>query len=402
MTGEERILCALGHKETSRIPYDLAGTTVTGITEDAYVRAMRYRGLTTAFENNYIDPVQRIVTPAGENLKFLKVDTFRIGARRIFDYPGKKEEKGRIIEVTDYYGCRWRYDPEKDLYFNQISYPLQDFASLSESLHNLFRVDWQEYIKSLRNDLDRQVKKKGDLCCIADRNIAGFTENSVRIRGYEKWFLDTLIDMPGAESLLDIILEDKMRYWDELSEWAEETGNKGKIHVISECDDLGSQTATILEPEILRKVVIPRIKTLFSYIKKRFPHVSIFMHSCGAIRSLIPDLISAGMDILNPVQFTASGMELAGLKKDFGDVITFWGGGVDTQSTLNNGTPGQVKDEVKRIIEIMAPGGGFVFAPVHNIQNDVPPENFWAMWDTLQEYDSDYCDYFADQGKIGL
>jgi uroporphyrinogen decarboxylase len=79
-------------------------------------------------------------------------------------------------------------------------------------------------------------------------------------------------------------------------------------------------------------------------------------------------------------------MELKGLKKDFGDVLTFWGGGVDTQTVLNQGTPQQVKDQVKEILDIMAPGGGFVFAPVHNIQEDVPPANFWAMWDTLQDY----------------
>ena len=110
------------------------------------------------------------------------------------------------------------------------------------------------------------------------------------------------------------------------------------------------------------------------------------MHSCGAIRELIPDLIEAGLDILNPVQFTATGMGLIDLKKDFGNVLTFWGGGVDTQSTLNKGNPRQVRDEVKRIIDILAPGGGFVFAPVHNIQYDVSAENFWAMWDSLQEY----------------
>ena len=110
------------------------------------------------------------------------------------------------------------------------------------------------------------------------------------------------------------------------------------------------------------------------------------MHCCGSIRPIIPDLIDAGVDILNPVQFTAKNMELKGLKKDFGKDITFWGGGVDTQSTLNKGTPEQVRDEVKRIIDLMAPGGGFVFAPVHNVQEDVPPENFWAMWDALDEY----------------
>jgi uroporphyrinogen decarboxylase len=110
------------------------------------------------------------------------------------------------------------------------------------------------------------------------------------------------------------------------------------------------------------------------------------MHTCGSVKELLPDLIDAGLDILNPVQFTAVNMELKGLKRDFGKDLVFWGGGVDTQSTLKNAHPEHVKDEVKKIIDIMAPGGGFVYAPVHNIQEDVPPENFWAMWDTLMKY----------------
>ena len=110
------------------------------------------------------------------------------------------------------------------------------------------------------------------------------------------------------------------------------------------------------------------------------------MHSCGAIREVIPDLIEAGLDILNPVQYTAYGMGLVDLKKDFGNDLVFWGGGVDTQTVLNSGSPELVRDIVKENLDILAPGGGFVFAPVHNIQDDVPPENFWAMWETLQEY----------------
>jgi uroporphyrinogen decarboxylase len=198
--------------------------------------------------------------------------------------------------------------------------------------------------------------------------------------------MDTMLDPMGVEALMERIVEDKLRYWDAVIDWAIETGNEHQIQVISECDDLGSQETTILDPDTLRQMEIPHFKTIYKHVKKRLPHVKTFMHSCGAIRDVIPDLIEAGLDILNPVQFTAAGMNLKELKRDFGDVLTFWGGGVDTQSTLNNAKPQQVADEVKRIIDILAPGGGFVFAPVHNIQDDVTPENFWAMWDTLQEY----------------
>jgi uroporphyrinogen decarboxylase len=386
MTGKERISIALSHTEPDRVPYDLAGTTVTAITKNAYIRAMKFRGLSEKFASDEIDPIQQIITPLEENLILLKADARRIGAHRIMDYQNNKRVTGNLIEVTDFYGSNWQFNSEKDIYFNMISSPLGKFDTLSGSLHNLIRPDWDEYIFLLRKDLDKQIVQAGNFCGIADRNTAGLTENSLRIRGYENWYMDTVLDLSGVESLLDIIVEDKIRYWDAIIDWAIEKGHENKIQVISECDDLGSQTTTIIDPSLLRQIIIPRLKVIFTHVKKRLPHVKTFMHSCGAIRDLIPDLIEAELDILNPVQFTSAGMDLKNLKKDFGDVLTFWGGGVDTQSTLNKGNPQQVKDEVKKIIDILAPGGGFVFAPVHNIQDDVSPENFWAMWDTLQEY----------------
>ncbi len=386
MNSRERIQTTLGHKEPDRIPYDLAGTNVTAITRNAYISAMQFRGLSADIGDDETDPIQQIVTPAEENLVYLKSDTRRIGAQRITEYQKRKRVDGNLIEVTDFYGCNWRYEAGHDIYFHLISSPLESAESISGNLHLLPQTDWEYYTDVLRNVLDDQIRKVGDYCGIADRNTAGLTENSLRIRGYENWFMDTVMDPVGVESLLDRIVDDKLRYWDAIIDWAIETGNTDKIQVFSESDDLGSQTTTIIDPDTLRKMVIPRLKTIFAHLKKRLPHVKMFMHSCGAIREILPDLIEAGLDILNPVQFTATGMDLKALKRDFGDVLTFWGGGVDTQSTLNNGSPQQVADEVKRIIDILAPGGGFVFAPVHNIQDDVPPENFWAMWDTLQQY----------------
>jgi uroporphyrinogen decarboxylase len=112
----------------------------------------------------------------------------------------------------------------------------------------------------------------------------------------------------------------------------------------------------------------------------------IFFHSCGSSRYILPDLIESGVDIFNPVQYTSADMEAADLKRDFGEDLTFWGGGVDTQKVLPKGSVQQVKDEVRRRIEDFAPGGGFVFNTVHNIQADVPPENIVAMWEALHEY----------------
>jgi uroporphyrinogen decarboxylase len=339
MNNKERVLKSIGHEEPDRVPYDLAGTTVTAITYHAYVRAMKYKGLSTEFKYPIIDPIQQIVTPDEGNLIKLNSDTRRIGARRIPEYKLPERLEGANERVTDFYGCNWERDPVKDLYFNQVSYPLEKYSVLSECVQHIRTPNWIPYTNILYRDLSMQLQSSDGYCCIADRNTAGFTENSLRIRGYEKWYMDTILDKKGVELLLDRILEDKIRYWDILIDWAVLNNCQEQIDVVSECDDLGSQSSTIIGPEDLRKMVIPRLKVLFGHIKKRLPGVKSFFHSCGAIRDLIPDLIEAGIDILNPVQYTASGMGLKKLKKDFGKDLVFWGGGIDTQTILNGGTP---------------------------------------------------------------
>jgi len=390
MTSAERLITSLNHKEPDRVPYDLAGTTVTGISRKAFIRAMEYRGISTEFESKDVDPVRQIVTPAGETLKYLKSDTRRIGARRIPGYEELVIVNDGLLEVTDLWGCTWRMDENKDYYFNQCTFPMEQYSSIDEGLKNWRIPDLQTQAEIIRSDLSEQACKIMEYGIIADRNCAGLTETSLRLRGYENWYLDTMTDPAGVEKLFDIITEFKVKYWDLLIDWLIENNLRDRVNVFSECDDLGTQTSTLLEPEYLRKTVIPRFGYIWNRIKKRVPNAKIFMHTCGSVRELLPDLIEAGMDIYNPVQFTAANMDLEGLKKDFGKDLVFWGGGVNTQSTLKNSSPEKVSDEVKKILDILAPGGGFVFTPVHNIQEDVPPENFWAMWDTLMEYGK-YC-----------
>lgn len=386
MTGIERLNISLDHREPDRIPFDLAGTTVTGISKKAFIKAMEYRGLSTVYEIKGIDPVQQIVTPVEETLKKLQVDVRRIGGRRIPDFEDIVIKNGNIRELTDVWGCLWKMDESKDYYYNQYTYPLESFRSIGEGLKYYKVPEISRHAEIIRRDLSEQMQNISDSGIIADRNCAGLTETSLRIRGYENWYLDTVIDPPGVEALLDIVLGYKMAYWDLVIDWLFQNNLQNRISVVSECDDLGTQTSTLLEPDYLRQTVIPRFASLWAHIRERLPRIKIFMHTCGSIRILLPDLIEAGLDIYNPVQFTAADMDLAELKKDFGKDLVFWGGGVNTQATLKTGTPQQVSDEVKRIMDIMAPGGGFVFSTVHNIQEDVPPINFWAMWDTLMEY----------------
>jgi len=182
--------------------------------------------------------------------------------------------------------------------------------------------------------------------------------------------------------LLDAIAEVKMKYWERALALV------GKnVMMVSEADDLASQNCALISPQLYRKLIKPRHTKLFSFIKKHAAvDVKIFYHSCGAVAPLLPDLIEAGIDILNPVQVSAAGMDTKELKRQFGKDLTFYGGGVDTQRILPRGTPAEVRDEVRRRIDDLAPGGGFIFNTVHNIQADVPPENIVAMWEAVREY----------------
>jgi uroporphyrinogen decarboxylase len=227
-----------------------------------------------------------------------------------------------------------------------------------------------------------QLMNERQVGYVLGRNAPGIFEIALWTRGFESYFCDMVANQPLAEALLDLVLEVKMKYWARALELI-----GPNVMMISEADDLSSQTGCLVSPQLYRKLIKPRHTQLFAFIRKhaRVP-VKIFYHSCGAIMDLIPDLIESGVDILNPVQVSAAGMDTRELKRRFGKDITFYGGGVDTQKVLPRGTPGEVRDEVKRRIEDLAPGGGFIFNTVHNIQADVPPENIMAMWEAVQEY----------------
>ncbi|OQY36015.1 MAG: hypothetical protein B6I38_00710, partial [Anaerolineaceae bacterium 4572_5.1] len=149
---------------------------------------------------------------------------------------------------------------------------------------------------------------------------------------------------------------------------------------------LAGQSRMLISPASYQKMLKPFHKEMFDYIHSK-TDAKIFFHSCGAVYPVISDLIEIGVDILNPVQVSAGNMDSAKLKEEFGKDITFWGGGVDTQNAFDERyTPDEVRADVRKRLEDLMPGGGFVFNTVHNIQGNVPPENIMAMWETLQEY----------------
>ncbi|OGN82380.1 MAG: hypothetical protein A2X24_12115 [Chloroflexi bacterium GWB2_54_36] len=208
--------------------------------------------------------------------------------------------------------------------------------------------------------------------------FAGIFEMAQRIVGMENLLMMMASDAALAGVLFDKLTELKLEFWDMALPRLGDV-----VDVISHADDYGTQVSQIISPRMFRQQIKPRWQAVFDQMRTLAPHVRRFFHSCGNVRPLIPDFIEIGVEILNPVHIRATGMEPAALKRDFGDVLSFWGGAVDTQGVLPYGTPQEVRDDVKRNIEALAPGGGYVFNTVHNIQADVPVENIIAMYETL-------------------
>ena len=161
-------------------------------------------------------------------------------------------------------------------------------------------------------------------------------------------------------------------------------GNKIDVIFLTGAD-FGTQKGLMISQDTYKKLFKPFHAKVNNWIHDN-TEWKTFMHNCGAIRELIPDIIDAGFDILNPVQISASGMDPVELKKEFGKDIVFWGGGIDTQKTLALGSPGEVKKETEKLIDIFINDGGFVFNTVHNIQANVPIKNIAAMIEILQKY----------------
>jgi uroporphyrinogen decarboxylase len=180
------------------------------------------------------------------------------------------------------------------------------------------------------------------------------------------------------------LLDQTLRFWlDWFRAFCDEVGDLVDVVMIG--DDLAGQSGPLFRPDLYRRVVQPRQKRLVQYIRSR-TKAKIWYHTCGACAAFIPDLLDNGIDILNPVQISAAGMDPASLKARFGDRLAFWGGAIDAQHVLPIATPETVREHVRRNLEIWKPHGGYVFNNVHNIQAGVPPENIVALYDAAYAY----------------
>ncbi len=385
-TPRDRILTTLKHKEPDCIPYDLGGMSITGIHSIAYKNLLSYLGKDYLLERKqegwYYEKLQGLARIDEEIKQELKVDTRGAKFKNSSVWELKIKETENRKTFVDELGCLWISSAD-GYYFDQRpgkSHPLTG----SITVEDIKNYPWPNSRDTARvKNLRSELKKLRDIgyAIIIEAPFNGIFSLGFRMRGYSNFYEDLGGNQSLACSLMDKLTDLKINFWDMA---LEEIGDL--IDVIVELDDLGSQCGTLISPEMYRKLVKPRHKKLFSFTKKKAPNSYLLLHSDGSLYDIIPDLIEIGVDILNPVQVNAAKMDSAKLKREFGNSISFWGGGVDTQNVLGKATPGEVKSEVKKRIDDLAPGGGYIFAAIHNVQADVSPKNFMAMWETFQEH----------------
>ena len=398
MNHRERIITALQHKEPDRVPVDLGATESSGIMGIAYNNLKKYLGITG--KTQIYDMMQMVakvempvVQAVGSDAIPLLIEPKQWQAWTLQDgsfaeIPAKlniqKKDNGEIVQLDDD-GTEVARCPAGGIYFDPVFSPLANAETIKDinAGQKYFEsFDWPSYIDEDFDDLRVKAKKlynKTDYAIVGNLWVH-ILASGMSLRGYENFLMDMVINKKLAHHILDKQLQ---AYLPRVEKYIEAIGDY--VQVIQVNDDLGSQNGTLFSPELYREMIKPYHKKLWGFIKEKSGK-PILLHSCGSIYDLIPDLIEIGVDALNPIQVSAANMDSRNLKKEFGKDITFWGGGCDTQNILGTGTPKQVRDEVKKRVDDLAVGGGFVFCQVHNIQANVPPENIMAMYKELAEY----------------
>ena len=378
MNSRERGKLALNHKEPDRIPFDLGGTVLTSIHLSAYRNLRRYLGLPEK-EIGVMDVFQQIATVDDDVRQKLDCDARNVAPRSSATF--KIEVNTTDLPGYDFFydewGIGWRKPQDGGFFYDMFDHPLANATSIEDIKNH----PWPDptdpaRFEGLAERARHVAEDRGELVILGGL-AAGYVELTAWTRGFAKFYPDFVTNLDMLTYLMDTIIDLKLAYWDIALPMVGEYAD-----VVQEADDLAGQYGLLMKPETDQEIIKPRHKKIFDFIKDR-TEAKIFFHCCGALREIIPDLVEIGVDIINPVQVSATGMESAGLKRDFGDDITFWGGLVDTQGVFTDGTPEQVREEARRRIDDFGPGGGFVAAAVHNIQANVPPENMVAMFESI-------------------
>jgi uroporphyrinogen decarboxylase len=410
MTSRERVLAAIEHREPDRVPVDLGSTPSSGISAIAYSRLAAELGHADMPVKVY-DVVQELAQPDEWALDRFGVDVVDIG--RAFDekpsgwsdialpggwkvqYPAwyKPVRRGDDFYAYDASGALIAERPSGATFYDQRCFPYlegypADYSALGGAMG---KVLWSALVHSPWNHAadagfwtDLRSKALA-LKASTDRALmivvgCNLFEWGTFLRRIDNFLMDLLCEPEEVARLLDALMEVHLA---SLEKVCAAVGDVADI--IRFGDDLGHDGGPFMNPDTYRSLFKPRHAELVAYVKKH-SGMKTFLHSCGSLYALMPDLIDVGYDILNPVQTNAKDMGAEKLKAEFGKDICFWGGGVDTRAMLNTGSPAEVRAQVLRRLEIFSPGGGFVFNTVHNILPDVPPANIVAMFDAIAEF----------------
>ena len=396
MTSRERVLTTIAHKEPDRVPIDFGGMRSTGIMAIAYNKLKAHLGITGG-ETRVYDTMQQLALPEPEILERFRVDVIDLNNTlgrfpeewKDWTLPDSSPAKvpvgfnpvrrnGELV-LLDSRGRAIQHMPDGCLYFEPCHNPLADANTFDD-------VDRLLDMKPVKPEDVKQTRERAKwLYENTDYAIMfGFggniLEGGQNAFGWERFMTEVALNAELVEYALDkmveVYMEDLRIYLDAIGEY---------IQLIQMGDDLGTQNATMLSPELYRRVVKPRHAKQYHFIRER-SKVHVFLHACGSCYDIMGDLVDEGVEVLNPVQTSAAKMDPVRLKKEFGDKLTFWGGGCDTQHVLPNATPEEIERHVKERIEIFAPGGGYVFNQIHNVQANVPPENVVATFEAGYKY----------------
>ena len=404
MTSRQRVLSALDHRQPDRLPIDLSGHRSSGIAALAYPRLRACLGLPPTTVRVY-DPIQQLAIVDDDVLDRFGVDVIEMGRGFALDdsdwadwtLPDGSPCKIPVWALPERSGDTWVFRsksgrpvgrmPHGVVYFEQCHWPFLEEDNLDDLTSAFAESMWHSMASPpgpAAADLETLTAGARALRARTDRAIVGLFGGNLLETGQWMYRMDRFLMMMAGEpdrvhAFLDRLVEGHLANLERF------LGAVGPyIDVILFGDDLGMQSGPQMSPAMYRTLFKPRHAAMWKRAKE-LANVKVMLHCCGGVRPLLPDLIDAGLDAINPVQINCKGMDAEGLKRDFGKDITFWGGGCDTQRVLSLGTPEEVRSHVRRQVAILSPGGGFVFQQVHNILANVPPENIVAMYEAVQE-----------------
>ena len=410
---------ALDHQEPDKVPMDFGSTSVTGISASLVSKLRQALGLDSRAPLKVVEPYQMLGEVDDELRKALGIDCVGLGGRKnLFGFENKDWKPWRLFDGTDVLvpgafntdpapnGDILMYPegdktvppsgrmPKGGFYFDAIvrQPSLEDHPLRVEDNLEEFQPIPDDELKYLEREADRLYKSTefaivgsfggtsfGDIALVPGLNL----KHPKGIRDIEEWYISTVTRRDYVYEVFDRQCEIALK---NLEGIRQAVGNKISVIFVSGTD-FGAQTGPFISPDAYRDLFQPFHKRVNEWVHKKTTWKT-FIHSCGAVEPLIEDFIASKFDIMNPVQCSAAKMDPTHLKQKYGSRITFWGAGVDTQGTLPFGTPAQVRKEVKERIQTFAPGGGFVFNSVHNLQARVPVENALEMFKAVEKYRS--------------